>query len=78
MRETMLSINHLKQENLLVEVITLTREKRNKSELNQEELGAELSPDDLDLREDNELTKEQMKNSQTKKQHKKHNAKKQS
>ncbi len=61
-----------------MEVITLAKEKRNKSESNQEEFGVELSPDDLDLREDNELTKEQAKNSQTKKQHRKNKPKKQS
>lgn len=48
-------------------MITLAKEKRNKSELNKMEFGAELSPDDLDLREDNDLTHEQSKNSRTEK-----------
>lgn len=49
-------------------MIILTKEKRNKSELDQEEYGADLSPDDLDVREENDLTKEQRKNSNNEKQ----------
>ncbi|MFJ3386920.1 MULTISPECIES: hypothetical protein [unclassified Lysinibacillus] len=43
-------------------MITLTKEKRNKSEEDQVEFGADLSPDDLDVREENDLTNEQMNN----------------
>ena len=49
------------------EVIILTKEKRNRHELGQEEIGAELNPDDLDLREDNDLTQEQKNNSRIEK-----------
>ena len=45
----------------------LTKEKRNRHELSREEIGAELNPDDLDLREDNDLTQEQKNNSRMKK-----------
>ena len=39
-------------------------EKRgNKEDRNREEFGVELSPDDLDIREENDLTEEQFKNS---------------
>ncbi|WP_332648165.1 hypothetical protein [Lysinibacillus sp. 54212] len=38
-------------------------EKQNKNKWNQEEFGLDLSPDDLDIREENELSKEQLKNS---------------
>lgn len=47
-------------------MITLTKEKRNKSEVNQVEFGADLSPDDLDVREENDLTNEQMNNTNEK------------
>ena len=40
-----------------------------------EEFGAELSPDDLDLREDNDLTKEQKNNSRTENLKNKYNSK---
>ena len=43
------------------------KEKRNKHELGKEEIGAELNPDDLDLREDNDLTQEQKNNSRIEK-----------
>jgi len=46
----------------------LTKEKRNNSELDQVELGSDLSPDDLDVREENDLTKEQKNNSSKEKQ----------
>ncbi|MFF5994845.1 hypothetical protein AAGS61_08780 [Lysinibacillus sp. KU-BSD001] len=46
----------------------MAKEKRNKNELNREEFGVELGPDDLDLREENDLTEEQMKNSHKAKQ----------
>lgn len=35
---------------------------KEKKELPKEEFGSDLSPDDLDIREENELTKEQVKN----------------
>lgn len=47
-------------------MITLTKEKRNKNEENQVEFGADLSPDDLDVREENDLTNEQMNNTNEK------------
>ncbi|QQP14642.1 hypothetical protein FJQ98_11925 [Lysinibacillus agricola] len=47
----------------------MTKEKRNKSEVDQVEFGSDLSPDDLDVREENDLTKEQMDNSIKEKQH---------
>ncbi|MDD1502468.1 hypothetical protein PVA17_06770 [Lysinibacillus sp. CNPSo 3705] len=47
-------------------MITLTKEKRNKSEEEQVEFGADLSPDDLDVREENDLTNEQMNNTNEK------------
>lgn len=50
-------------------MIILTKEKRNKSEEDQVEIGADLSPDDLDVREENDLTKEQMNNANNEKQH---------
>ncbi|WP_370049011.1 hypothetical protein [Lysinibacillus sp. RC79] len=50
-------------------MIILTNEKRNKSAENQVEFGSDLSPDDLDVREENDLTKEQMNNSNNEKQH---------
>ncbi|MFE3576795.1 hypothetical protein [Lysinibacillus sp. NPDC059133] len=43
-------------------MIFLSKEKRVKSEEDQVEFGADLSPDDLDVREENDLTKEQMNN----------------
>lgn len=48
-------------------MITLKKEQQNNSKLKQEEFGADLSPDDLDVREDNDLTKEQKNNSQEEK-----------
>ena len=50
-------------------MIILTKEKRNKSEEEQVEFGADLSPDDLDVREDNDQTREQMNNANDGKQH---------
>ena len=47
------------------EVITLKKDNKNKKDIIREEFGQELSPDDLDFRKDNELTKEQEKNSRT-------------
>nr|WP_283164572.1 hypothetical protein [Lysinibacillus sp. Bpr_S20] len=47
----------------------MTNDKRNKSEEEQVEFGADLSPDDLDVREENDLTKEQMNNAKHEKQH---------
>ena len=44
----------------------MTRDKKTKQALTIEEYSKELSPDDLDFREDNDLTHEQEKNSQTK------------
>ena len=43
----------------------LKNKKRDEKMSRIEEFGAELSPDDLDLREDNDLTKEQKNNSRT-------------
>ena len=43
-------------------MITLEK-KKGKKEAEKEEFGPELSPDDLDIREDNDLTEEQYKNS---------------
>ncbi|MGE7693898.1 hypothetical protein ACQKNC_07235 [Lysinibacillus sp. NPDC094177] len=50
-------------------MIILTKEKRNNSEEDQVEFGSDLSPDDLDVREENDLTKEQKNNSKNEKQH---------
>ncbi|MFB7157366.1 hypothetical protein [Lysinibacillus sp. NPDC056232] len=49
-------------------MIFLPKEKRAKSEEDQVEFGADLSPDDLDVREENDLTKEQMNNANHEKQ----------
>jgi hypothetical protein len=47
------------------------QKKRSKNkEVEKEEFGPELSPDDLDIREDNDLTEEQYKNSNEVKQSK--------
>ena len=46
-----------------MEVIHLPKKNSNKKEIEREEFGPELSPDDLDIREDNDLTEEQLKNS---------------
>ncbi|WP_337990440.1 hypothetical protein [Lysinibacillus sp. JNUCC 51] len=51
-------------------MIILTNEKRNKTEEEQVEIGADLSPDDLDVREENDLTKEQKNNANNEKQYK--------
>ena len=48
-------------------MITLTKEKQNRRDLGREEIAPELNPDDLDFREDNDLTQEQKKNSRTEK-----------
>ena len=56
-------------------MITLTKEKKTKHALTFEEYSKELSPDDLDFREDNELTHEQEKNSRTEKLKDKYNFK---
>lgn len=44
----------------------MTKNKQNKKVVEQEEFGNDLSPDDLDVREDNDLTKEQVKNANEK------------
>ncbi|MGE7843795.1 hypothetical protein ACQKNX_23810 [Lysinibacillus sp. NPDC093712] len=44
----------------------MTKDKRNKKDGEREEFGNDLSPDDLDVREDNDLTKEQFKNANEK------------
>ena len=41
----------------------MTKEKQKKTEVDRVEFGSDLSPDDLDMRKDNDLTKEQKKNS---------------
>ncbi|EWH34111.1 hypothetical protein P799_07975 [Lysinibacillus sphaericus CBAM5] len=46
-----------------MEVIILTKGKQYKRQSELAELATDLSPDDLDVREDNSLTKEQKKNS---------------
>lgn len=56
-------------------MITLTKDKKTKQVLTKEEYTKELSPDDLDFREDNDLTHEQEKNSQTEKVKDKYNFK---
>ncbi|MFJ6268094.1 hypothetical protein ACIQGW_24400 [Lysinibacillus xylanilyticus] len=57
-------------------MIILTNEKRNKSEEKQVEFGADLSPDDLDVREENDLTKEQKNNANNEKQYNKNTSSK--
>ncbi|MEY9972124.1 hypothetical protein ABH966_002498 [Lysinibacillus sp. RC46] len=47
----------------------MAKEKRNKSEEEQVEFGADLSPDDLDVREENDLTTEQLNNAYNEKQY---------
>lgn len=51
-----------------MEVIYMERKKGNDRQNMKEEVGPELNPDDLDLREDNDLTEEQYKNGPEKKQ----------
>jgi len=46
---------------------------KEKKEIPKEEFGADLSPDDLDIREENDLTKEQMKNTNEDKEQQKEN-----
>ncbi|MGE7691298.1 hypothetical protein ACQKMI_19055 [Lysinibacillus sp. NPDC097214] len=46
----------------------MTNKKRNNSEEEQVEFGADLSPDDLDVREENDQTKGQMNNAKHEKQ----------
>ncbi|MGE7024535.1 hypothetical protein [Solibacillus cecembensis] len=41
----------------------MQKKKGNKNEIKREEFGTDLSPDDLDIREENDLTVEQYKNS---------------
>lgn len=41
----------------------MQRKRDNKKESEKEEFGMDLSPDDLDIREENDLTEEQYKNS---------------
>lgn len=48
--------------NLKAEVFNLKKDQREKNELKQVEFGSDLSPDDLDLRSNQKLTKEQMNN----------------
>lgn len=45
----------------------MKKRKENDRQNMKEEVGPELNPDDLDLREDNDLTEEQSKNSPEKK-----------
>lgn len=44
------------------EVILVTKSKKDVKDLKQEEFSTDLSPDDLDVREENELTSEQANN----------------
>ena len=46
----------------------LQKKSSSKKVIEKEEFGPELSPDDLDIREDNDLTEEQFKNSNEAKQ----------
>ncbi|MGN7477139.1 hypothetical protein ACTHOQ_04725 [Solibacillus silvestris] len=46
----------------------MQKKKDNQKEVKRAEFGADLSPDDLDIREDNDLTEEQYKNSNQEKQ----------
>ncbi|MEK4426224.1 hypothetical protein [Solibacillus sp. FSL K6-1523] len=41
----------------------MKKKKDNKKEITREEFGTDLSPDDLDIREENDLTEEQYQNS---------------
>lgn len=45
-----------------VEVISVTKGKKDIKDLKQEEFATDLSPDDLDVREENERTSEQVNN----------------
>ena len=51
----------------------MEKKKNTKKALEREEFGPELSPDDLDIREDNDLTQEQFNNSNEVKQSKANN-----
>lgn len=51
-----------------MEVIIMEKKKGNDRQNMKEEVGPDLNPDDLDLREDNDLTEEQYKNGPQKKQ----------
>ncbi|MFJ7736681.1 hypothetical protein ACIQ2D_10085 [Lysinibacillus sp. NPDC097287] len=51
----------------------MTKEKRKKTELDREEFGSDLSPDDLDMRKDNDQTKEQINNSTEENKHNENN-----
>lgn len=44
------------------EVISVTKSKKDVKDLKQEEFSTDLSPDDLDVRDENELTSEQANN----------------
>ncbi|MFJ7666375.1 hypothetical protein ACIQXI_04665 [Lysinibacillus sp. NPDC097195] len=46
---------------------------KEKKDIAKEEFGSDLSPDDLDIREENDLTKEQAKNSNENKEQQKEN-----
>lgn len=47
----------------------MTKGKKDIKDLKQEEFGTDLSPDDLDVREENELTSEQANNANKVKEH---------
>lgn len=49
--------------NLLIGGDKYEKKKDNKKEITREEFGTDLSPDDLDIREENDLTEEQYQNS---------------
>lgn len=57
------SLNYAKKEKLIyMEVIILAEEKRDKNKMDQIH-ASNLNPDDLDIREENDMTKEQKMNS---------------
>lgn len=51
------------------EVISVTKGKKDIKDLKQEEFATDLSPDDLDVREENERTSEQVNNTNKAKGH---------
>lgn len=51
------------------EVISVTKGKKDIKDLKQEEFATDLSPDDLDVREENERTSEQLNNANKAKDH---------
>lgn len=60
--------------NIQMEVITLAEDKRSTSEMEQK-FAANLNPDDLDVRNEQDMTKEQKQNSPEAKKHEENNKK---